>query len=61
MDLEQLRESLWALKDKGKSIRDIVAELAVHPSRVQRALKAVQRRSDEAFSTAGKHQAASRI
>ncbi len=47
MDRGQFLESVRGLRLEGKSIRAVASELGVHPSRVQRALKALsQKRQD---------------
>jgi hypothetical protein len=55
MDRQSLLEHVQALRREGKSIRAIASEVGVHPSRVQRALKFLDRRPpDEPVFTAGK-------
>ena len=45
MERQLLLEQVHRLKQEGKSIRTIAAQLSVHPSRVQRALKSLGQRT----------------
>ena len=44
MNRPQFLENVQLLREEGKSIRAIATELGVHPSRVQRVLKRLDRR-----------------
>jgi hypothetical protein len=47
MDRDHFLERVQSLRQEGKSVRAIAAELGVHPSRVQRALTAIARKSSD--------------
>jgi DNA-binding NarL/FixJ family response regulator len=57
MDAEQFPHRVKQLREEGKSIRAIALELNVHRSRVERALKAIARRTGATTPTVDKSQA----
>jgi len=59
MSQDKFLENVRNLRNEGKSIRAVASELSVHPSRVQRALKALARTPTDGAANrvfVGRHQ-----